>query len=154
MKDIKEDFQEIDIGKRVVIDYAHNPAGVKAIIQTIKSQKPEKSKLVVVNTIASESGMEGDMEIAKIINDANVDTIVVASNASRNAISKIDFKNQIILTESSKKSSKNGTLGANKEQVEEGIKNAISATENNDIILIIGEGGVRYSTEILEKSKN
>jgi UDP-N-acetylmuramate--alanine ligase len=147
-------FQEIDIGKRVIIDYAHNPAGVKAIIQTIESQKSEKSKLIVVNTIASESGIQGDVEIAKIINDANVDIIIVASNASRNALSIIDFKNQIILTESSKTGSKNGTLGANKEQVEESIESAISLAGNDDIILIIGEGGVRYSTEVLEKFKN
>ena len=147
-------FQEIDIGKRVIIDYAHNPAGVKAIIQAIKSQKPEKSKLIVVNKIDSESGIEGDIEIAKIINDANTDLIIAASNASRNALSKIDIKNKVILTKSSKISSKKGTLGANKEQVEESIKNAISAAGKNDIILIIGEGGVRYSTEILKKSKN
>ncbi|MGZ7048782.1 MAG: Mur ligase family protein [Methanobacterium sp.] len=151
---VKGRFQEINIGRRIIIDYAHNPAGVKAIIQTINSQKPDGSKLIVVNTIASESGIEGDVEIAKILKHTNIDNIIVASNASRNALKEIDFDNGVIFTESSKKSSKNGTLGASKEQVEESIKSAISMARNDDIILIIGEGGVKYSTKILGKFKN
>jgi UDP-N-acetylmuramyl tripeptide synthase len=149
---VKGRFQEINIGNRIIIDYAHNPAGVKAIIQTLTSQKPEKSKLIVVNTIASESGISGDLEIAKILKDADI--IIVASNASRIALKEMNIDNQIIFTESSKKSSKTGTLGASKEQVEESINEAISIVQNDDIILIIGEGGVKYSAEILGKSKN
>ncbi|HML04362.1 MAG TPA: cyanophycin synthetase, partial [Methanobacterium sp.] len=149
---VKGRFQEMDVGNRVVIDYAHNPAGVKAIIQSMTLEKPEKSKLIVVNTIASESGIDGDMEIAKILKDADI--IIVASNASRIAFEKIDLDNQVIFTELSKKSSKNGTLGASKGQVEESLTKAVNIARKNDIILIIGEGGVKYSTKILEKFKN
>lgn len=149
---VKGRFQEIDIGNKVIIDYAHNPAGVKAIIQAMVLKKPEESKLIVVNTIASESGMEGDIEIAKILKDADI--IIVASNASRIALKNIDLDNQVIFTESSKKSSKNGTLGSSYEQVEESLIKAISIARKGDIILVIGEGGVKYSTEILEKFKN
>ncbi len=151
---VKGRFEEVNIGKRVIIDYAHNPAGVKAIIQTVNSMKPENSSLIVVNTIASESGIEGDVEIAKILKHAKVDIIITSSNASRNALKEIKFNNRIICTDLSDKSSKNGTLGASKEQVEESITEAISIAQKDDIILIIGEGGVKYSTEILGKFKN
>jgi len=149
---VKGRFQEINIGNRVIIDYAHNPAGVTAIIQAVASEKSEKSKLIVVNTISSESGIDGDIEIAKILKDADI--TIAASNAGRTAIKKMKFDTSIIFTDSSKKSSKKGTLGASKEQVEEGINQAISIAKKDDIILIIGEGGVKYSTKILEKFKN
>lgn len=151
-KGVEGRFQEISIGKKVIIDFAHNPAGVNAIIQTLNRMKPKNSKLIVVNTISSESGIKGDIEIAKILKD--VDIIIVASNASRRALSEIDTESQVILTESSKISSRHGTLGASKEQVEESLKLAIENAKKEDTILVIGEGGVKYSTEILEKSKN
>jgi UDP-N-acetylmuramyl tripeptide synthase len=149
---VKGRFQEMDIGNRVIVDYAHNPAGVKAIIQAMTLKKPEKSKLIVVNTISSESGINGDMEIAKILKDADI--IIVASNASRIALKKMGLDNSVVFTESSKMSSKNGTLGASYEQVEESITKAVNMAQKEDIILVIGEGGVKYSTEILEKFKN
>ena len=149
---VKGRFQKVDIGKKVIIDYAHNPAGVKAIIQTLIREKPETSRLIVVNTVSSESGIAGDIEIAKILKDADV--IVVASNASRKASSEINVNNHVILTESSKKGSKIGTLGASKAQVRESLNLAINEAKKEDIILIIGEGGVKYSSEILGKFKN
>ncbi|MGB9937632.1 MAG: Mur ligase family protein [Methanobacterium sp.] len=149
---VKGRFQEFNIGKRVIVDYAHNPAGVKAIIQTMILEKSENSRLIVVNTISSESGISGDIEIAKILKDADI--IIVSSNASRNALNEINVDIPILFTDASRKSSKMGTLGANKEQVEESINLAVSTAKNNDIILVIGEGGVKYSTEILGKFKN
>lgn len=149
---VKGRFEEFDVGKKVIVDYAHNPAGVKAIIQTLLQKKPKNSRLIVVNTISSESGINGDMEIAKILKDADI--IIVASNASRMALMETETDSQVVMTESSKKSSKTGTLGASKEQVEESLKLAISTATNNDIILVIGEGGVKYSAEILKEFKN
>ena len=149
---VKGRFQKVDIGKQIIIDYAHNPAGVKAIIQTLIGEKPKTSRLIVVNTVSSESGINGDIEIAKILKDADV--IIVASNASRKASSEINVNNHVILTESSKKGSKIGTLGASKAQVEESLNLAINEATKDDIILIIGEGGIKYSAEILGKFKN
>ena len=149
---VKGRFQKVDIGKKVIIDYAHNPAGVKAIIQTLIREKPEASRLIVVNTVSSESGTNGDIEIAKILKD--VDIIVVASNASRKASLEVNVNNHVILAESSKKGSKIGTLGASKVQVEESLNLAVTEAKKEDIILIIGEGGVKYSAEILEKFKS
>ena len=144
-------FQKVDIGKKVIIDYAHNPAGVKAIIQTLIREKQEDSRLIVVNTISSESGSNGDLEIAKILKD--VDVIVVASNASRKASLEVNINKHVVLTESSKKGTKIGTLGASKAQVEESLDLAVTEAKKEDIILIIGEGGVKYSAGILEKFK-
>lgn len=145
-------FQEFDVGKRIVVDFAHNPAGVKAIIQALLLEKPAGSKLIVINTISSESGINGDVEIAKILKD--VDVIIVASNASRNALMEREIDSRVILTESSKKNSRAGTLGASREQVEESLKEAIKLADKEDIILVIGEGGVKYSAEILRQSKD
>ena len=149
---VKGRFQEINLENKVIVDYAHNPAGVKAILQAITSQKSKKSKLIVANTISSESGVNGDMEIAKILKDADI--IVVSSNASRIVLEDTKFDNQVIFTKSSKQISRSGTLGASKEQVEESINQAISMAKKDDIILILGEGGVKYSTEIFKKFKS
>lgn len=149
---VKGRFQEINVGKRVIIDYAHNPAGVKAVIQTLNREKSKNSRLIVVNTISSESEIKGDIEIAKILSDADV--IVTASNASRKALSEINVNSKVILTESSKNGSKIGTLGASNEQVEESLNLAIAEAKKEDIILVIGEGGVKYSAKILEKFKS
>ncbi|MGF7117853.1 Mur ligase family protein [Methanobacterium oryzae] len=150
---VKGRFEEFNVnGKYVIVDYAHNPAGVRAIIQTLLQKKSHNSKLIVVNTISSESGIEGDIEIAKILKDADI--IIVASNASRMALMETETNSQVVMAESSKKSSKTGTLGASKEQVGESLKIAISKAEDNDMILVIGEGGVKYSSEILKEFKN
>lgn len=148
---VKGRFQEINAQNKFIIDYAHNPAGVKAIIQAILSSKPENSNLIVIDTISSESGIDGDIEIAKILLDADI--IIISSNASRIAFKKINT-DKVIFTNSSKRSSKDGTLGASKEQVNESINKALELAKKDDIILIIGEGGVRYSAEILRKIKN
>mgnify|MGYP005839492683 CR=1 FL=1 len=145
-------FQEFNMDKRVIVDFAHNPAGVKAIIQALRLEKSVNSKLIVVNTISSESGIKGDIEIANILKD--VDVIVVASNASRKALMEIKTDSQVILTDLSKKNSKIGTLGASREQVKESLEKAIEMADKDDIILVIGEGGVKYSAEILGKFKN
>lgn len=147
---VKGRYDEIDMGKRIIIDYAHNPAGVKAIIQTIMKKKSPNSRLIVVNTISSESGIKGDIEIAKILKDVGV--IIATSNASRKAVSKL--KMNAHFTKSSKESSKKGTLGASRKQVEEGLKRALDIAKDNDIILVLGEGGVRYTAQILEESSH
>jgi UDP-N-acetylmuramyl tripeptide synthase len=143
-------FDEINIDKKIIIDYAHNPAGVKAIIQTLNLEKPPNSNLIVVNTISSESGIKGDIEIAEILNDA--DAIIMASHSGRQAISKMGI--DAYLTDSSIESSTNGTLGASEKQVKEGIRTALNIAKKNDIILIIGEGGVKYSKKILKNVNN
>ena len=138
-------FEKICENPEIIIDFAHNPAGVKAAIQAI-CPAPE-SRLIVINTISSESGLVGDREIAQILNSA--DMVIPASYAARESSNII--KKDIIFVQASKEKAKIGTLGASKKQVFEAIEKALEIVNDNDIILIIGEGGVKYSKEILEE---
>lgn len=193
----------INNNPKVILDYAHNPAGVKSVIQTVSNiiqndKKLANGRFIIVNTISSESGDEGDLEIAKLLSKAD---IVIPASYSAFKSSKFinDFANEkceIIYTESSKDSTKVGTLGASFEQVKEGLiialniinnskqninkiikdkhstkdknnnndkniikdkninndKNSINdKNSSNDIILIIGEGGLKYSQIILSE---
>jgi UDP-N-acetylmuramate--alanine ligase len=140
-------FEELKKEPLIIVDFAHNPAGVKAAIQSILGFKLKDSQLIVVNTISSESGSEGDMEIAQILNHADI--IVPASFAAKESSSYI--KKKVLQTKASHKKTKIGTLGASRVQVEEGLLKALEISNDNDIILIIGEGGVKYSKKILEE---
>jgi len=131
---------------RIIIDYAHNPAGVKAILQLVK--KDTKGKLIIINTISSESGIEGDREIASIL--SNADIIIPASYHARKASNHI--KSKTIHIKSSKKKIKHGTLGASKIQVKEAIQKGLEYVDKDDTLLIIGEGGYKYAREILKES--
>lgn len=138
-------FEKICDNPEIIIDFAHNPAGVKASIQTIKASL--KSRLIVINTISSESGLDGDREIAQILNSADI--VIPASFMAKESSSII--KRDLIFTNASNEKTKIGTLGSSKKQVFEAIDKALQVVNDNDIILIIGEGGVKYSKEILEE---
>lgn len=138
-------FEKICEKPEIIIDFAHNPAGVKAAIQAL-GRAPE-SRLIVINTISSESGLDGDREIAQILNSADV--VVPASYAARESSNII--KKDLIFIQASKEKVKVGTLGASKKQVFEALVKTLKIVNDNDIILIIGEGGVKYSKEILEE---
>ncbi|RBQ22513.1 UDP-N-acetylmuramoyl-L-alanyl-D-glutamate--2,6-diaminopimelate ligase [Candidatus Methanobinarius endosymbioticus] len=207
---VKGRLDMINENPKIIIDYAHNPAGVKSVMQTVNTLKNNnenlsKGILILVNTISSESGDEGDLEIAKLL--SNADIIIPASYSADHYSNFIDEFNQdnckIVHTATSKKPTKIGTLGASYEQVKEAIElaleivynddtfisNNIESTTNiytnkvdinnvnnknngninninsennfnrenmdrnsiNDIILIIGEGGFKYSQKILNE---
>ncbi|MBU4535706.1 MAG: hypothetical protein KKF16_07770 [Euryarchaeota archaeon] len=143
--DVEGRFEKISDHPSLIIDYAHNPAGVKAVIQRILSKKHDDSRLIVVNTISSESGSQGDGDIAKILNYADV--VIPASYAAYKSSKYINKK--IVETRSSAENIKKGTLGASKNQVKEALEKALELVKDNDIILVIGEGGVKYSKKIL-----
>ena len=140
----------------MILDYAHNPAGVNSVIQTVQSirkNNENKGKFIILNTISSESGEEGDFEIAKLL--SNADIVIPISHAAYDSSKYIDVDNsncEVKHIKSSIKGNKVGTLGANYNQVKEGIELASDlANSPEDIILIIGEGGLKYSREIIEK---
>lgn len=142
-------FQEINDNPKIIMDFAHNPAGVKASLQAISCEK--KGRLIVINTIASESGETGDRDIANILN--NVDIIIPASHAARVA-SEVITKEVILTKASEEKTIKTGTLGATEKQILEGLQKAVNIYKKDDIILIIGEGGFKYAKKVLSKSIN
>lgn len=147
---------EVD-GKPIMVDYAHNPAGVETILKEIRKIYGDTT---VVITITSESGHEGDIGILEKALD-NVKYIVPASHDSRLVADELlksakeanaDFdyetlKNTFVFTDISLKQASNFTLGANTEQVIEGVKAALKTDSN--IIIILGEAGFKFKSAII-----
>nr|WP_276324390.1 cyanophycin synthetase [Methanothermobacter thermautotrophicus] len=132
-------FQELSESPRIILDYAHNPAGVRAVMQDLRG----KGRLIVVNTVASESGIDGDREIAAILKDADV--VIPASYAARRASDILGER--AVHIGSSRMRAGGGTLGASREQVAEAVRKALELAGPDDTVLIIGEGGYRYAEE-------
>lgn len=143
-------FEQISNEPEIILDFAHNPAGVRSLLQTIQLNKDNDSKVIVVDSISSESGIDGDLEIVKLL--SVVDIIIPVSQSSANACELVDeMDNNKVINISGTDFVKDGTLGANSIQVEKGIDEALNIANDNDIILIIGEGGVKFSKDILTK---
>lgn len=140
-------------GKDILIDYAHNPGGVETVLRELK--KVYKSIAVVI-TVSSESGEKGDMLILnKCINLA--DFIIPASFYSRKAADKFirgdQLNNQnyppspkILLTSKYPEEFKNGTLGANLDQVMDGLIKALQCDVK--AVVCIGEAAFKYKENI------
>jgi UDP-N-acetylmuramoylalanine-D-glutamate ligase len=152
----------------IILDYAHNPSGVKSIIQGVLAIKEDmnsqhtqeiddfNNRLIIVNTISSESGKQGDDIIAKILSISDI--LIPVSNSANNSYKNYLNNNEnlkdtaeVINLKSAQNYNKTGTLGANKTQVKEGIKIALKIANSTDIILIIGEAGIKYSKDILNQ---
>ncbi|MGL4670209.1 MAG: Mur ligase family protein [Methanobacteriaceae archaeon] len=227
-------FEIINTNPTIILDFAHNPAGVKSVLESAKNLTNSKSSLIVLNTIDSESGDDGNIEIAKLLSD--VDVIIPVSNAAhkfRNYIlentmdinnfnntnninNDIDGENvyssNIIELEGNKtnnKWDKVGTIGSSAEQVKEALEIALKLaitssnnsnnsnsntnnigfnkfnsnnfnnsnedinnisldnpnlnsnfnnynadtnnTNNDNVILVIGEGGIKYTKKIIKE---
>lgn len=131
---------------QIILDYAHNPSGVQSIIETVLSSKTDSQKLIIINTISSESGADGDLKIANLLSYGDI--VIPVSNSAFKFSKYIDTEIKHI--NSSSNGEKEGTLGANQKQVKEGIELGLKIANNKDIILIIGEGGVKFSKKILK----
>ena len=152
-----EIVSEVD-GKTIMVDYAHNPAGVETILKEITKIYGDTT---VVITITSESGHEGDIEILEKALD-NVKYIVPASHDSRLVVDellnaakegKADFdyetlENTFSFTDISPEQASKFTLGASAEQVVEGVKAALKTDSN--IIIILGEAGFKFKQSIVD----
>ncbi len=143
-------------GRTIMVDYAHNPAGVETILREVSKIYGDTT---VVITITSESGHEGDIEILEKALD-NVKYIVPASHDSRLVVDellacakegKADFDyetlvNTFVFTEASPEQASKFTLGASAEQVVEGVKAALKTDSN--IIIVLGEAGFKFESGI------
>ena len=161
----------IDIidNKTIMVDYAHNPAGVETILHEISKIY---DKTAVVITVSSESGVEGDFDILDSA-IGNVDYIVPASHDSRYADDKLieltkekrqnelhlsreysieELNDTFILTDSDIEQKSIRTLGASEEQVIDGLKTAL--TIDSDIVLIIGEAAFKFESAIRDFCKS
>ncbi len=128
--------------KEIMVDYAHNPAGILTVLKELKNSY---SKVINVITTSSESGFDGDKEI---LNSAleYADYVVPASHnaylCSKNFIDEGLYSDKIILPDSMPEGDKEGTLGANLDQVSAGFKKAL--TLDADLIVCTGEAAFKY----------
>jgi len=136
-------YNEID----VLIDYGHNPAGIETVLREIKKVY---DKITVVITVSSESGESGDVEILEKALKIG-DFVVPASFASRKAAEKQEkyiSSGKILFTDLAPVNFKKGTLGANSEQVLEGLKKGLECDAN--AIVCLGEAAFKYKENILK----
>ncbi|MCE5214287.1 MAG: Mur ligase, partial [Methanobacterium sp.] len=140
--------------KKVLIDYAHNPGGVETILGELKKIY---ESIAVVITVSSESGEEGDdIILNKSLKLA--DYIIPASFYARKAADKLiesakesDNKyllpsEKIIFTSQYPQEFKNGTLGANSDQLINGLLKALQCDVS--AVVCIGEAAFKYKENI------
>ncbi len=136
--------------KIVMVDYAHNPAGVTTLLRELKNSY---ETVINVITTSSESGMEGD-DIIFSCALTHADYVIPASHNSytcaKNRIQKQEHHDKIVLPESMPEGDKSGTLGATQEQVLVGFRKALSL--DGDLIVCTGEAAFKYKT-ILKDDK-
>ncbi len=150
--------------KTVMVDYAHNPAGVGTTLHEVSKLYDD---VAVVITVSSESGHEGDLDIL----DAalgNVKYIIPSSYASNIAskdlieASKTDdysgdysydeLKNIFVFPEEAPdKSAKVGTAGTDAKGVMIGFKTALKT--DVDLIICIGEAAFKFDNQLKEFCK-
>ncbi|MGN1321745.1 MAG: Mur ligase family protein [Methanosphaera sp.] len=136
-------------GKQIMVDYAHNPAGITTVLKELKNSY---STLVNVITTSSESGMDGDKEILKCAAEY-ADYIVPASHNSyicaKKALQKGVYTDKIVLPDTMPKGDKEGTLGATIEQVLAGFNKALEIDVN--LVVCTGEAAFKYKNELIRE---
>lgn len=135
--------------KDVMVDYAHNPAGMTTVLKELKNMY---DTIVNVITTSSESGLDGDHEIFKCSAEYS-DYIVPASyNAylcAKDALEKGLYEDKIVLPDHMPHDKKHGTLGATTEQVLAGFEKSLSI--DTDLIVCTGEAAFKYKEVLIEK---
>lgn len=129
-------------GKDVIVDFAHNPAGVKTVLHEFKKLYGD---ITTVITISSESGEKGDLEIFNKVLEFSKYIVPASSASQKIAAAKIDedvdLKGRIVLNHVDD-FVKKGTLGATFEEVQEGIGHALQL--DCDKIIVIGEAATKF----------
>lgn len=129
--------------KDVVVDFAHNPAGVETVLREFKKLYGD---ITTVITISSESGAEGDLEIFNKVLEFSKYIVPASSASQKIANDKIserpELKEKIILDHGVDDFVKKGTLGATFDEVQEGINQALNLDCN--MIIAIGEAATKF----------
>lgn len=153
---------EID-SKVIMVDYAHNPAGVETTLHELDKLYDD---VAVVITVSSESGRDGDLDI---LDSAlgNVKYIIPSSLAS-NTASKIllersksdecDYDYQYLLDtfvfpdEEPEEFNPNSTTGTTSKGVMDGFKTALKT--DADLVVCVGEAAFKFSKQIKDFCDN
>ena len=135
-------------GKTVFVDYAHNPAGVQTVLKEFQKLFGDFTTVI---TVSSESGYGGDLEIFNSVLKFSK-FIVPASDASQNiAMEKLKENSRLndrIFLNHMDGFGKEGTLGADKKDVRDGIKKALNL--DCEMIVAIGEAATKFKSVIHE----
>lgn len=135
--------------KQVMVDYAHNPAGITTVLKELKNLY---DTVVNVITISSESGLTGDMEILKRSVEY-ADYVVPASHnaflCAKKAYEEGLFNDKIVFPASMPKGDKKGTLGATIEQVITGFNKAKSI--DADLLVLTGEAAFKFKDKLIDE---
>ncbi len=126
-------------GKDIIVDFAHNPAGVETVLREFKKLYGD---ITTVITISSESGFSGDIEIFNKVLEFSKYVVPASSASQKIARSRIDELSDKVVLNSVDDFVKTGTLGATFEEVQKGIKQALDL--DCDKIIVIGEAGVKF----------
>ncbi|AFJ90694.1 UDP-N-acetylmuramoyl-L-alanyl-D-glutamate--2,6-diaminopimelate ligase [Blattabacterium sp. (Blaberus giganteus)] len=158
IKPIKGRFEQFisRSGIQIIIDYAHNPDGLKSIFNTLKIIKKNDEKLICVIGCGGNRDVKKRSLMGKIVYETCDISIFTSDNPRYENLNKIfndmkNFKSYIkkksILTFVNRKKA---------------IQTAIQIAKKKDIILIAGKGhetfqeikGIRYSFNDMKIAKN
>ncbi|WP_185871870.1 UDP-N-acetylmuramoyl-L-alanyl-D-glutamate--2,6-diaminopimelate ligase [Blattabacterium cuenoti] len=149
VKPIKGRFEQFisNSGIHIIVDYAHNPDGLKSILYTIKNIKNDDEKLICVIGCGGNRDIKKRSLMGKIVYETCDVSIFTSDNPRNEDINKIfdDMKNF--------RSSLKGKSILTFFKRTEAIQTAIQIAKEKDIILIAGKGhetfqeikGIRYS---------
>ena len=129
-------------GKDFFVDYAHNPAGVETVLKEFKKLFGDFTTVI---TISSESGYEGDLDIFNSVLKFSKFIVPASVPSQKIAIEKLkespELNDRIFLNHVGE-FKKTGTLGASKEEVQDGIKKALNL--DCEMVIAIGEAACKY----------
>ena len=132
----------ISHNKQIMVDYAHNPAGITSVLKELKNAY---GTIVDVITTSSESGIDGDKEILDCAAE-HANYIVPASHnaylCAKHALDNGKYTDKIVLPDSMPEGDKKGTLGATVEQVLVGFNKALELDAN--LVVCTGEAAFKY----------
>lgn len=137
--------------KVIMVDYAHNPAGITTILKELKNLY---STVVNLITISSESGLDADMEIMERALEY-ADYVVPASHnayiCAEKLLSEGIYGDKIVLPDFMPEGDKEGTLGATLEQVLTGFNRAKSI--DAELLVCTGEAAFKFKESIIQEIK-
>ena len=132
------DVYRSDNGVTFIIDYAHNGASIRSVLDTIKEHNPGKIYLVVGSVGGRTEGRR--YEIGEASRDS-IDAVVLTSDNQ-------DFDNPLDIINEMKIPFKDTKVDVYEEvDRKKAIEYAFSMAKDNDVILVAGKGHETYNLE-------
>ena len=132
--------------KTIFVDYAHNPAGVQTVLKEFQKLFGDFTTVI---TVSSESGYSSDVEIFNSVLKFSKFVVPASTASQKIAIEKLNDNprlNDRIFLNNISGFKKDGTLGANKDDVYNGIKKALNL--NCEMIVAIGEAATKFKSVV------